>query len=51
MIIYIRFFIHAISESKKLNFRYKNCKKIAKKKSIFLFEFRTTLDPLIKKVN
>ena len=46
--LYARFFIHAISlrdESQFLN----NCKKISKKDSIFLFEFRTTHDPLINK--
>ncbi len=46
--LYARFFIHAISDKQETEF-LKNCKKIAKKKSIFLFEFRTTLDPLIKK--
>ena len=46
--LYARFFIHAISLKDESQF-LKNCKKISKKKSIFLFEFRTTNDPLMNK--
>ena len=46
--IYARFFIHAISSSEESQFLF-NCIKISKKNSIFLFEFRTTEDQLMKK--
>ena len=46
--LYARFFIHAISLKDESQFLI-NCKKISKKDSIFLFEFRTTKDPLMKK--
>ena len=46
--LYARFFIHAISEKHETQFLL-NCKKISKKNSLFLFEFRTTLDSLMQK--
>lgn len=46
--LYARFFVHAISDKHETQF-LKNCKKISKKNSLFFFEFRTTLDPLMKK--
>ena len=46
--LYARFFIHAISLKDESQFLI-NCKKISKKGSIFLLEFRTTKDPLMNK--
>ena len=46
--LYARFFLHAISLKDESQFLI-NCKKISKKNSIFLFEFRTTNDSLMNK--
>jgi SAM-dependent methyltransferase len=47
-VLYLRFFIHAISKKMQNNLLL-NLKKISHKKSLFFFEYRTINDPLIKK--
>jgi len=46
--LYARFFLHAISSKEETMF-LKNCKKISKKNSILMFEFRTIKDSLMNK--
>ena len=47
-IIYVRFFIHAITYKMQLKL-FHNIKKISHKKTLFFFEYRTINDPLINK--